>query len=153
MESKRFKAREGRSLLHLNIPVEFICIPLWYCLMKKSLKLRFSLFMQRNSIGAIWNPANVCSVQFSAHSTNLLALGCADNNIYCYDLRNTRVPWCTLSGHGKTISYVKFLDFETIVSASTDNSLKMWNLKGRRSDGLSNDCIVTFKGHTNEKVS
>ncbi|KAK4789111.1 hypothetical protein SAY86_020430 [Trapa natans] len=106
---------------------------------------------ERNSVGTIWNPANVCCVQFSSHSTNLLALGCADNNIYCYDLRNTRVPLCTLSGHGKTVSYVKFLDFETIVSASTDNSLKMWNIKGRSSDSLSSDCIRTFKGHTNEK--
>ncbi|KAJ4953689.1 hypothetical protein NE237_030521 [Protea cynaroides] len=107
---------------------------------------------ERNCIDTIRNVANVCCVQFSAHSTNLLAFGSADYKTYCYDLRNTRIPWCTLAGHGKAVSYVKFLDPETLVSASTDNTLKLWDLKQTSSSGVStNACSRTFSGHTNEK--
>ncbi|KAF5204984.1 Spa1-related [Thalictrum thalictroides] len=90
--------------------------------------------------------------EFSAHSTNLLAFGSADYKTYCYDLRNTRIPWCTLAGHGKAVSFVKFLDSETLVSASTDNTLKLWDLNKTSSTGLSTGaCSLTFSGHTNEK--
>ncbi|XP_048236190.1 protein SUPPRESSOR OF PHYA-105 1 isoform X1 [Ricinus communis] len=107
---------------------------------------------ERGSLGTIWNPANICCVQFSASSTHLLAFGSADYKIYCYDLRHTRLPWCTLSGHEKAVSYVKFLDSETIVSASTDNTLRLWDLKKTSSTGLSSSaCPLTFGGHTNEK--
>lgn len=51
------------------------------------------------------------------------------------------------------MSYVKFLDSETVVTASTDNTLKLWDLNKTSSAGLSlNACSLTFRGHTNEKV-
>ncbi|KAL6986369.1 hypothetical protein U1Q18_019737 [Sarracenia purpurea var. burkii] len=107
---------------------------------------------ERNSTCTIRNIANVCCVQFSAHSTNLLAFGSADYKTYCYDLRNVSSPWCILGGHEKAVSYVKFLDSETLVSASTDNTLKIWDLNKTSSTDLStNACILTLKGHTNEK--
>lgn len=110
--------------------------------------------LQRSSIGTIGNPANVCCVQFSPSSTNLLVFGSADYKVYCYDLRHTKIPWCTLAGHGKTVSYVKFLDSETLVSASTDNTLKLWDLNKTSSTGLSSSaCSLTFGGHANEKVA
>jgi protein suppressor of PHYA-105 1 len=110
-------------------------------------------FYQKNCIDTIKNAANVCCVQFSPYSSRMLAFGSADSNIYCYDLRNTRIPWCTISGHGKAVSYVKFLDPETLVSASTDNTLKIWDLNRTNSSGLPNDsCSLTLSGHTNEKV-
>ncbi|KAM5555576.1 hypothetical protein ABKV19_023482 [Rosa sericea] len=109
---------------------------------------------EENSINTIWNPANVCYVQFSAYSSHLLILGCADYKIYGYDLRHTRMPWCTLPGHEKAVSYVRFVDKETLVSASTDNTLKLWDLNKSSSTGLSsNACSLTFSGHTNEKVA
>lgn len=112
-----------------------------------------TVFLQRNSVGTIWSPANVCCVQFSAYSTNHLFFGSADYKVYGYDLRQTRTPWCTLAGHGKAVSYVKFLDAQTVVSASTDNSLKLWDLKKTSSTGISSDaCDLTFRGHSNEKV-
>lgn len=111
------------------------------------------VFVQKKSIGTIWSPANVCCVQFSAFSSNLLVFGSADYKIYGYDLRHTRIPWCTLPGHGKAVSYVKFVDAETLVSASTDNTLKLWDLNQAISTGLSsNACSLTFSGHTNQKV-
>ncbi|KAM5572240.1 protein SPA1-RELATED 2-like [Rosa sericea] len=109
---------------------------------------------EKNCLGTIRNRniANVCCVQFSAHSTNLLAFGSADYNTYCYDLRNARTPWCVLVGHQKSVSYVKFLDSETLVSASTDNTLKLWDLNKTTASGPStNACSLTLSGHTNEK--
>ncbi|KAK1275567.1 Protein SUPPRESSOR OF PHYA-105 1 [Acorus gramineus] len=100
----------------------------------------------------IRNVANICCVQFSSHSTHLLAFGSADYKIYCYDLRNIRIPWCTLVGHEKAVSYVKFVDSQSLVSASTDGTLKLWDLNRTSSTGLSTDaCSLTFTGHTNEK--
>lgn len=107
---------------------------------------------QENSIGTIKTAANVCCVQFPPDSANMITFGSADYKIYCYDLRNTKMPWCTLAGHGKAVSYVKFIDSSTIVSASTDNTLKLWDLTKTNSSGVSNNaCTLTFTGHTNEK--
>ncbi|XP_034896405.1 protein SPA1-RELATED 2 isoform X2 [Populus alba] len=90
--------------------------------------------------------------EFSSHSTHLLAFGSADYRTYCYDLRNTRAPWCVLAGHDKAVSYVKFLDSETLVTASTDNSLKIWDLnKTSSSSSSASACSITLGGHTNEK--
>ncbi|KAJ9148025.1 hypothetical protein P3X46_030123 [Hevea brasiliensis] len=107
---------------------------------------------EKNSLDTIRSIANVCCVQFSSYSTHLLAFGSADCRTYCYDLRNLRTPWCVLTGHDKAVSYAKFLDPETLVTASTDNSLKLWDLTKASSTGLSsNACSLTFSGHTNEK--
>ncbi|KAM7494322.1 hypothetical protein LguiB_028931 [Lonicera macranthoides] len=107
---------------------------------------------EKNSLCTVRNVANVCCVQFSTASSNLLAFGSADYKTYCYDLRNVSVPWCILSGHDRAVSFVKFLDSETLVSASTDNTLKIWDLNKTNSAGLSaNACNLTLQGHTNEK--
>ncbi|CAI7850680.1 unnamed protein product, partial [Closterium sp. NIES-53] len=109
------------------------------------------------SVGTIHTKANVCSVAFPPHSSHLLALGSADYSLHCFDLRSLRAPLATLTGHSKAVSYVKFVDASTIVSASTDNTLKLWDLNqacsqqaGGGADGGS-ACTRTFTGHTNEK--
>lgn len=107
---------------------------------------------EKSCLSTIRNMANVCCVQFSAHSSNLIAFGSADYKTYCYDVRNTKSPWCILAGHGKTVSYVKFVDSNTLVSASTDNTLKLWDLNKTSSIGSSiNACSLTLSGHANEK--
>ncbi|XP_004511527.1 protein SPA1-RELATED 2 isoform X2 [Cicer arietinum] len=107
---------------------------------------------EKNCLGTIRNVANVCCVQFSAHSSHLLAFGSANYSTYCYDLRNLRSPWCVLVGHRKAVSYVKFLDSETLVSASTDNTLKIWDLNKTSPVGASTSArSLTLSGHTNEK--
>ncbi|KAL5681153.1 hypothetical protein ACJX0J_007538, partial [Zea mays] len=108
--------------------------------------------MREHDIGTIKTRENVCSVQFQPDTARSIAIGSADHKIYCYDLRHIRAPYCTLVGHTKTVSYVKYLDASTIVSASTDNSLKLWDLSmspGRIIDSP----VQTFKGHTNTKVT
>lgn len=107
---------------------------------------------EKNSVCTIRNKANVCCVQFSPDSSHFLAYSSADYKTYCYDLRNVSAPWCILAGHEKSVSYSKFLDAETLISASTDNSLKIWDLNKTNSSGYSADaCVLTLKGHTNEK--
>ncbi|KAK9749479.1 hypothetical protein RND81_02G128800 [Saponaria officinalis] len=107
---------------------------------------------EKRSTCTIWSPANVCCVQYSPYSSHLLAFGSADHKIYGYDLRYTRVPWCSLAGHEKTVSYVKFVDSQTLVSASTDNTLKLWDLSKTNMSGISSDaCHLTLTGHTNKK--
>lgn len=107
--------------------------------------------MQGGSTGTIITKANVCSVQFPPDSACLLAVGSADHNVYYYDLRNARIPLLTLAGHARTVSYVKFVDSSTLVSSSTDNSLKLWDLT-LSSSGVIENPIQTFTGHTNVKV-
>ncbi|CAH9119763.1 unnamed protein product [Cuscuta epithymum] len=105
---------------------------------------------QGGSVGTIKTKANVCCVQFPFDSGHSLAFGSADHRIYYYDLRNSKVPLCTLVGHNKTISYVKFIDSTTLVSASTDNTIKLWDLSMSASRTI--DCpLQSYTGHTNVK--
>uniref|UniRef100_A0A6N2NM79 Protein kinase domain-containing protein n=1 Tax=Salix viminalis TaxID=40686 RepID=A0A6N2NM79_SALVM len=102
------------------------------------------------SIGSIKTKANICSVQFPLDSSRSIAFGSADHRIYYYDLRNSKVPLCTLIGHNKTVSYVKFVDTTNLVSASTDNTLKLWDLSMGTSRVIDSP-IQSFTGHMNSK--
>lgn len=109
--------------------------------------------MQENSIGTIKTRANVCCVQFPPDSSHLLVFGSADFKIYCYDLRSTMMPLCVLASHNKAVSYVKFVDAGTLVSASTDNTLKLWDLtQASINQGVNTESSLTYTGHLNEKV-
>ncbi|KAG6507355.1 hypothetical protein ZIOFF_032697 [Zingiber officinale] len=110
----------------------------------------FLHLLYAGSIGTIRTKANVCSVQFHPDSAYSLAVGSADHQVYCYDLRNLRMPSCTLPGHTKTVSYVRYLDASNLVSSSTDNSLKLWSLPTCTTRALDN-ILQTFSGHTNNK--
>ncbi|KAL5730392.1 RING-type E3 ubiquitin transferase [Ranunculus cassubicifolius] len=105
---------------------------------------------QSGSVATIKTKANVCCVQYPPNSARLLAIGSADHKVYCYDLRSTKTPLYTLKGHAKTVSYVKFLDPTTLVSASTDSSIKLWDLS-MCSSRVIDTPIQTFTGHTNLK--
>ncbi|KAM7277563.1 hypothetical protein ACFE04_004697 [Oxalis oulophora] len=102
------------------------------------------------SIGTIRAKANVCCVQFPTDTSRSLAFGSADHKIYYYDLRNTKAPLCTFIGHNKTVSYVKFVDSMNLVSASTDNTIKLWDLSDCQSRVVDTPS-QTFTGHTNVK--
>lgn len=52
---------------------------------------------------------------------------------------------CTFKGHKKAVSYVKFLNTNEIISASTDSQLKLWNVNQPPY------CLRSFVGHINEK--
>nr|GEX09156.1 protein SPA1-related 4-like isoform X1 [Tanacetum cinerariifolium] len=102
------------------------------------------------TVGTIKTKANVCCVQFPTDSGNSLTFGSADHRIYYYDLRNPSRPLCTFVGHDKTVSYVKFIDATTLVSSSTDNTLKLWDLS-QCSSHVVGSPLQSFTGHTNVK--
>ncbi|CAE5960087.1 unnamed protein product [Arabidopsis arenosa] len=102
------------------------------------------------SIGTIKTKANICCVQFPSESGRSLTFGSADHKVYYYDLRNPKLPLCTMIGHNKTVSYVRFLDSSTLVSSSTDNTLKLWDLSMSIS-GVNETPLHSFMGHTNVK--
>ncbi|KAK7369763.1 hypothetical protein VNO80_11807 [Phaseolus coccineus] len=144
----RFTEHEKRAW---SVDFSLVC-PTKFASGSDDCSLKLWSINEKNSLGTIRNVANVCCVQFSAHSSHMLAFGSADNSAYCYDLRFLRTPWCVLGGHRKSVSFVKFLDAETLVSASTDNTLKIWDLNRTSPVGRSTSaCSLTLTGHTNEK--
>eukprot|EP00004_Rigifila_ramosa_P026155 TRINITY_DN8013_c0_g1_i2.p1 TRINITY_DN8013_c0_g1~~TRINITY_DN8013_c0_g1_i2.p1 ORF type:complete len:634 (+),score=111.33 TRINITY_DN8013_c0_g1_i2:38-1903(+) len=89
--------------------------------------------------------ANVCTVRFSPFNAQHLIFGSADHHIYYYDLRSLREPLHVLRGHRKAVSYVRFVSRDELLSASTDSTLKLWDL------GRASGAPKTFSGHENEK--
>ncbi|XP_066588324.1 E3 ubiquitin-protein ligase COP1-like isoform X1 [Prorops nasuta] len=97
-----------------------------------------------HSVASLEAKANVCCVKFNPRSSCHLAFGSADHCVHYYDLRNMKDALCVFKGHRKAVSYVKFINKEDIVSASTDSQLKMWNINNPH-------CLRSFVGHINEK--
>lgn len=98
-----------------------------------------------HSIATLEAKANVCCVKFNPRSSCHLAFGSADHDVHYYDLRNMNKPLCIFKGHKKAVSYVKFLNTNEIISASTDSQLKLWNVNEPPY------CLRSFVGHVNEK--
>lgn len=97
-----------------------------------------------HSIATLEAKANVCCVKFNPKSSCHLAFGSADHCVHYYDLRNMKEAVAIFKSHKKAVSYVKFLNNEDLVSASTDSQLKMWNINTPY-------CLRSFVGHINEK--
>ncbi|KAK1258165.1 E3 ubiquitin-protein ligase COP1 [Acorus gramineus] len=99
---------------------------------------------QEASVLNIDMKANICCVKYNPGSSFHVAVGSADHHIHYYDLRNISTPVHIFSGHRKAVSYVKFLSPKELASASTDSTLRLWDVK-------ENCPVRTFRGHTNEK--
>ncbi|GER31566.1 transducin/WD40 repeat-like superfamily protein [Striga asiatica] len=84
---------------------------------------------QEASVLNIDMKANICSVKYNPESSKYIVVGSADHHIHYYDLRNTCHPIHVFSGHKKTVSYVKFLSENELASASTDSTLRLWDVK------------------------
>ncbi|CAG0899502.1 unnamed protein product [Darwinula stevensoni] len=97
-----------------------------------------------HSVSTIEAKANVCSVKFNPDSRYHVAFGSADHCVHYYDLRNLKMPLNLFRGHKKAVSYVKFLNAEELVSASTDSQLRLWSVGRAQS-------VRSFVGHLNEK--
>lgn len=69
-------------------------------------------------------------VVYFLHSSHVLfQIGSADHHIHYFDLRNTSTPLRVFKGHWKAVSYVKFLSTNELASASTDSTLRLWDVK------------------------
>ncbi|KAM0938988.1 putative transcription factor WD40-like family [Dioscorea sansibarensis] len=99
---------------------------------------------QEASVLNIDMKANICCVKYNPGSSVHVAVGSADHHIHYYDLRHTSAPVHVFRGHRKAVSYVKFLSNNELASASTDSTLRLWDVK-------ENNPVRVFKGHTNEK--
>ncbi|PPD77958.1 hypothetical protein GOBAR_DD25130 [Gossypium barbadense] len=99
---------------------------------------------QEASVLNIDMKANICSVKYNPGSSVHVAVGSADHRVHYYDLRNISKPLYVFGGHKKAVSYVKFLSNHELASASTDSTLRLWDVK-------ENLPLRTFKGHKNEK--
>lgn len=107
-------------------------------------KVKIWCTKQEASVLNIDMKANICSVKYNPGSSFHVAVGSADHNIHYYDLRKTSQPLYIFSGHRKAVSYVKFLSNNELASASTDSTLRLWDVKD-------NVPLRAFRGHTNEK--
>ncbi|GLJ46742.1 hypothetical protein SUGI_0985630 [Cryptomeria japonica] len=75
--------------------------------------------------------ASVCSAQFSPFRPNLLTAASADGSFSLFDIRNTEECVTSSRGHARAVSYVRFVDEARVVSASIDNSVKVWDMELR----------------------
>ncbi|KAK1378343.1 E3 ubiquitin-protein ligase COP1 [Heracleum sosnowskyi] len=107
-------------------------------------KVKIWCTKQEASVLNIDMKANICSVKYNPGSSFHVAVGSADHHIHYYDLRNISQPIHVFSGHRKAVSYVKFLSNNELASASTDSTLRLWDVK-------ENIPLRTYRGHTNEK--
>lgn len=99
---------------------------------------------QEQSVLNIDMKANICCVKWNPAVSHHVAVGSADHHIHYYDVRRTQVPLHMFSGHQKAVSYVKFVSPTELASASTDSTLRLWDVQH-------NIPLRTFRGHVNEK--
>jgi WD40 repeat protein len=74
--------------------------------------------------------APACGVRLSPFDGNLAAVACADHSAYLYDLRRADRPLLQLAAHSRAVSYVRWLSASSLVTASTDATLALWQLPG-----------------------
>lgn len=60
-------------------------------------------------------------------------------------------PLAVIGGHRKAVSYVRFMGRDRLVSASTDNTLKLWDINAASSG--SNQPLMTYTGNTQNSLS
>lgn len=96
------------------------------------------------SVNTIDAKVNVCCVYFSPSSRHHVVFGSADHCVHLYDIRNTARALNVFKGHRKAVSYVRYINEDQVVSASTDSSLRVWCARTGK-------CLRVLRGHTNEK--
>ena len=99
---------------------------------------------QPSSVHEIDMKANVCCAQYSPEDAHCIAVSCVNQMAYIFDLRRLAEPLHVLDGHRKAVSYVKYLNAHEVATASTDNSINVWNVN-------SGELKCTLKGHLNER--
>ncbi|KAJ3313799.1 hypothetical protein HDU76_002555 [Blyttiomyces sp. JEL0837] len=106
-------------------------------------KLKVWSTTQKGAVASIESKANICSVKWNPEISHQLAFGSADHNVHYYDLRNPGKPLYILQGHRKAVSYVQFLSRHEMVSASTDCTLRLWDVSSSSVLGRTTDAGIS----------
>ena len=120
-------------------------------------KVKLWSLQSQKSLSTLDIKANVCSVRFSPTDSNLIAVGAADRRVFLFDLRKPSTPLLNEKKHSKSVSYVRFTQSlysssaanSSIISASTDSTLRLWTAEDSNSGKWNSDRI--YSGHCNEK--
>ena len=56
------------------------------------------------------------------------------------------VPLAVIGGHKKALSYVRFMGGDQLVSASTDNTLRLWDINAAAASEGRCDSLMTYSG-------
>uniref|UniRef100_A0A914IAJ2 RING-type domain-containing protein n=1 Tax=Globodera rostochiensis TaxID=31243 RepID=A0A914IAJ2_GLORO len=107
-------------------------------------KVKLWSVMCPQSLCAIDAKVNVCCVYFSPKSRDQLVFGSSDHCVHLYDLRQMAKPLNIFRGHRKAVSYVKYVNENEVISASTDSNLRLWDVNTGK-------CLQIMRGHQNEK--
>jgi WD40 repeat protein len=127
--------------------------PLQFASASDDATVRIWNLQQQTPTACIKTPANACSVHNSPHRATMLAVACANHYCYLYDTRMAGSPLATLCGANRAVSYVRFMDANTIIGASTDNTVRLWDISRESFEekdkalGASEE----FTGHLNER--
>jgi WD40 repeat protein len=70
----------------------------------------------------------------------------------CACLVQTNAPVAIINGHSKAVSYVRWMGTTGLVSASTDNTLKLWDVDDVLS-GQRVEPITTFTGDAHSDLT
>ncbi|KAJ3174844.1 RING finger and WD repeat domain-containing protein 2 [Geranomyces variabilis] len=105
---------------------------------------------QRSAVATVQSTVNLCTVKWNPEVHNQIAFGSADHHIHYYDTRNLATPLHVFQGHSKAVSYVNFVSANTLLSCSTDSTLRSWDVSGSISTGQSK-CTQKYAGHVNVK--
>lgn len=97
--------------------------------------------------GVTGRRAALTGVEVSRWNEHLVGLSSADSCAYVYDLRSPRSPLRTLRGHTRPVSYVKFYDQNTLMTAGIDSSLMSWDLTREHGSELDR----RYAAHSNNK--
>lgn len=57
-----------------------------------------------------------------------------------------QVPLVQICGHNRAVSYVRWMGSNRLVSASTDNRLKLWDVAAATRAGAAPSPLTTFTG-------
>jgi len=109
------------------------------------MKVKLWQITDAHSVATIDAKVQVCCVHFNPMREHELVFGGSDHCVYFYDIRNLIQPKRVLTGHKKAVSYIKFMDEDHVVSASTDSTLRVWDIRREEEEPM------VMKGHVNEK--
>ncbi len=110
---------------------------------------------QSSSVACLKTPSNACSVHYSPSRATMLAVACANHCSYVFDTRKVDQPLAVLSGANRAVSYVRFMDGNTVIGASTDNAIRSWDISSATNSPTPLQTTQPFQeeytGHVNER--